>query len=107
VSNVDLVKDFLRAQNLEQIGRIDEAIELYENAVAAAFDSTGPYDRLIALYANRAQHTEVVRIAELALGNVHTYSDKRAWYERMRAEAQKAQSRLPRAAPKKTNDQQP
>jgi hypothetical protein len=98
--SAEIVKRFLRAQNLEQIGRTDEAIELYETAVAADFDSSGPYDRLIFIYSDRALHADVVRVAERAIVAVHTHADKRAWYERMRAAALEAQARVPRAAPK-------
>jgi hypothetical protein len=101
MSSIDLVKRFLRGQNLEQVGRIDEAIELYEVTVAEKFDSSGPYDRLIALYADRARHRDVIRVAGSALANVRTYEDKRAWYERMRAEAARAQADVPKAAPRK------
>ncbi|MDQ4145155.1 MAG: hypothetical protein M3198_15730 [Actinomycetota bacterium] len=97
MGNIDSVKDFLRGQNLEQLGRVNEAIDLYEKAVADAFDSSGPYDRLIRLYADRARHADVVRVAESALDSVHTYPDKIGWYELMRAEAIKAQSRVPKA----------
>ncbi len=100
MGNVDLVKDFLRGQNLEQLGRVDDAMVLYETAVEQGFDSSGPYDRLITLYADRARHTDVVRVAEAALLNVHTYPDKKAWYEVMRAEALKAQTRVPKAVRK-------
>ena len=97
---VQLVRDFLRAQNLEQVGRTDEAIELYEQMLAAAFDATGPYDRLIALYGDRARHADVIRVTQAALANVQTHAEKRAWYERMRVEAGKASAKVPRAAPK-------
>jgi tetratricopeptide (TPR) repeat protein len=100
VSNVELVKGFLRAQNLEQVGRVEDAIPLYEEAVERAFDASGPYDRLIALYSHRSEHDEVVRVAELAIQNVHTYADKIAWYEQMRAAALKARTKVPRAVPK-------
>jgi hypothetical protein len=100
--NVELVKGFLRGQNLEQVGRIEEAIELYEACVAARFDSSGPYDRLIALYSHRSMHSDVVRIAEAALAHVHTHAAKRDWYETMRAEAIAAQERVPPAAPKRS-----
>jgi hypothetical protein len=100
VSNVELVKGFLKAQNLEQVGRVDEAISLYEAAIEQAFDASGPYDRLIALYSHRAQHADVVRIAEQAIQNVHTYEDKIAWYEQMRAAAIKARTKVPKATPK-------
>lgn len=97
---VDLVKQYLRAQNLEQVGRIDEALELYETAVAAAFDASGPYDRLITIYGDRAQHADVIRVAESALASVKTYDDKRGWYERMRHEAQRAKERMPKPKPR-------
>jgi len=98
--NVALVKVYLRAQNLEQIGRLEEAIDLYEQGVAGRFDSTGPYDRLIAIYSDQGRHREVVRVAEEAIVSVHTHSEKRAWYERMREAAQKAMAKAPRAVPK-------
>jgi hypothetical protein len=100
MGNVDSVKDFLRGQNLEQLGRVNEAIDLYEKAVADLFDSSGPYDRLIRLYADRAQHADVVRVAEAAIAHVHTYPDKIGWYELMRAEALKAQTKVPKAVRK-------
>ncbi|MPZ68335.1 MAG: hypothetical protein GEU71_02270 [Actinobacteria bacterium] len=100
-NNVEMVKAFLKAQNMEQVGRMDEAISLYEGTVEGGFDSTGPYDRLIALHSSAARHADVIRIAEAALVNVHTYPDKKAWYERIRHEALKAQeTAVPRATPK-------
>jgi hypothetical protein len=102
MDGVDLVKAYLRGQNLEQVGRVDEAAELYEKAVTARFDSTGPYDRLISIYADRALHAEVVRVATAALENVQTHSDKRTWYARMRDDAADAAKKVPRAAPKRT-----
>jgi hypothetical protein len=101
VDNVASVNSFLRGQNLEHVGRTDEAVLLYERAVAAAFDAAGPYDRLIAIYVNRARHADVERIAGAALVHVRTHEQKRAWYERARAEARKARTRLPQAAPKR------
>jgi hypothetical protein len=103
VDNVDVVTRYLRAQNLEQVGRTDEAVEHYEAAVEASFDAAGPYDRLITIYSNRALHAEVVRVAESALDHVQTHDQKRAWYERMRAEALKAQSTVPKPAPRKAD----
>jgi hypothetical protein len=100
MDNVEAVRTFLRGQNLEQIGRVDDALDLYERVVAGRFDASGPYDRLIAIYGDRAGHRDVIRVAELALEHVHTHDEKRAWYERMRAEAREAAARLPRAAPR-------
>jgi hypothetical protein len=99
---VDAVKRYLKGQNLEQIGRVDEAVELYETAVAERFDSSGPYDRLIALYAERARHADVVRVAEAALASVRTHPQKQEWYERMQTEARKAAADVPVAAPKRS-----
>ena len=101
---VDLVVEFLRGQNLEQIGRVDDAIELYEHALEARFDSPGPYDRLIEIYSHRALHFEVVRVVEAALAAVHTHPDKYRWYESTAGAARKAAVKVPTAAPKKTSD---
>jgi hypothetical protein len=89
-SNQDLVRDFLRAQNFEQVGRVDEAIPLYEQAVSAGFDAAGPYDRLIFIYTERRMHSDVIRVAKASLELVRTYAEKRDWYERQIDEAQKA-----------------
>lgn len=99
--SVDLVHGFLRGQNLEQLGRVDEAIELYEEAVAAHFDSPGPYDRLIEIFSNRSQHLEVIRVAEAARTSVHTHRGKYQWYESMIASARAAASKVPQATPKR------
>ena len=100
MTGVEAVGWFLRGQNLEQLGRTDEAVELYERAVDAAFDSPGPYDRLIQVYSHQARHREVIRVAEAALRAVHTHADKRNWYDRMRAAALAAATKVPSAAPK-------
>jgi tetratricopeptide (TPR) repeat protein len=99
--NVELVKRFLKAQNLEHVGNIDGAIELYESIIDERFDSSGPYDRLLAIYKHRSRWPEMARVAETALAQVKTYEDKKAFYERARLEAKKSQGRLPRAAPRK------
>lgn len=83
----DLVAKFLRGQNLEQVGKIDEAIALYEEAVARFFDASGPYDRLIFIYQQRRMHAEVVRIAEASLRSVRTYPAKHQWYKDQIAKA--------------------
>ena len=101
MQNVDLVKSFLRAQNLEQLGRIEEAISLYEEAIGAGFDASGPYDRLISLYSNQARHKDVERVAGAALAHVHTHEQKRDWYAQMRDAAVKAATDVPAAAPKR------
>lgn len=96
MEGVEIVERYLRAQNLERMGRVDEAVALYEEAVAAGFDATGPYDRLITVYGHRARHQEVIRVATRALSAVRTHEDKRAWYGRMRTEAERALGSIPR-----------
>jgi len=86
----ELVRLYLRGQNLEQMLQTDEAIPLYEEAVAAQFDAAGPYDRLIALYYERESFADVARVAAAAVSNVRTFDDKRNWYESMRADAEGA-----------------
>jgi hypothetical protein len=83
----ELVRLYLRGQNLEQVLQTDEAIPLYEEAVAARFDAAGPYDRLIAIYYEREAFDDVARIAGAAVDNVRTFADKRAWYGSMRDDA--------------------
>jgi hypothetical protein len=90
-----LVRLYLRGQNLEQMTMTDEAIELYEEAVAGRFDAAGPYDRLIAIYHGRDAHAEVKRIAEAALANVRTFDDKKNWYRSMRDGAEEASRTQP------------
>ena len=91
----DVVALFLRAQNLEQVRRTDEAIDLYEEAVKAGFDSAGPYDRLIAIYGVREQHNDVARVASAALEHVRTSPDKQKWYESLQTRAAEAHTAQP------------
>lgn len=90
-----LVRDFLRGQNLEAIKQVDEAVDLYEQAVKAGFDSAGPYDRLIAIYAGRSDFASLARVASAALEHVRTFEEKRAFYSRMRDEALESQATQP------------
>lgn len=84
----ELVRLYLRAQNLEQMQQIDEAIPLYEQAVEARFDAAGPYDRLIGIYYEREAFADVARVAAAAVANVRTFDDKRNWYGSMRDNAE-------------------
>ena len=83
---------FLRAQNLEQMRRFDEAIEIYELAVTQRFDAAGPYDRLIIIYKGRSAFADVRRVAEAALRNVRTFEDKKAWYSAVRDDAERSEA---------------
>ena len=95
-----LVKDFLHGQNLEQIGRVDEAIPLYEQAVSAHFDAAGPYDRLIFIFQGRREYREVIRVARAALAAVHTYDAKRLWYEQQISGAEGSMGAPPQPLPR-------
>ncbi|MFN2594932.1 MAG: hypothetical protein ABR579_08615 [Actinomycetota bacterium] len=99
-SNVEAVGAFLRGQNLEQLGRMDEAAALYEAIIQTNFDSSGPYDRLIAIYSDRADHAGVQRVAEAAVSHVRTHEQKLKWYEDVRAGAEEAARKVPPAIPK-------
>lgn len=96
----ELVKDFLRGQNLEQIGKADEAVEVYEGIVAENFDSSGPYDRLIWIYQTRSMHRDVIRVAQRSLEVVRTYSEKRDWYQRQIDSATEALGSAPQPRPR-------
>ena len=91
----DVVSLYLRAQNLEHVRRVDEAIELYEQAVDAGFDAAGPYDRLIAIYRAAERHRDVVRVATAALEHVRTFGDKQASYQAVRDESSGALASRP------------
>lgn len=96
----ELVRNFLHGQNLEQVGRVDDAIPLYERAVEAAFDAAGPYDRLIFIYQQRQAHREVIRVAQASLAAVRTYEAKRLWYRQQIDTAQKAVGTTPKPLPR-------
>ncbi len=85
-----LVREFLRGQNLEQIGKLEEAIVLYEHAVACGFDASGPYDRLLTVYERRRMHRDVIRVAQACLESVRTYPARKLFYEELLAKAEKA-----------------
>ena len=95
-----LVRDFLHGQNLEQVGRTDEAIPLYEGAVAAAFDAAGPYDRLIFIYQARQAHRDVIRVCESSLQSVRTYEAKKMWYRQQMEAARQALGSGPKPTPR-------
>lgn len=96
----ELVKDFLHGQNLEQVGKVDEAVALYERAVGANFDAAGPYDRLIFIYQHRQAHREVIRVAEASLRAVRTYEAKRLWYEQQIDVARSSLGSAPQPLPR-------
>jgi tetratricopeptide (TPR) repeat protein len=57
----------LRAIELEKAGRVDEAIELFEENVKDNFDGDLPYDRLGWIYRRRGLTHEEIRVLEKAI----------------------------------------
>ncbi len=103
MDGAELVKRYLRGKNLEQLGRLDDAVVEYEAVIAERFDATGPYDRLIAIYAHQARHRDVIRVAGAALDRVRTHDSKIAYYERVRLEARRALAEVPSPLPRRSD----
>lgn len=66
-AEVDRVFNALYQQNtrgieLEQAGRVDEAIKFYERSVADWFGGNHPYDRLRIIYTRREQYDDAIRV---------------------------------------------
>ena len=57
----------LKAMEYEQSGDIKEAIGLYEQNVAEAFEGTHPYQRLCDLYFGLDQKDDLIRVLEKAI----------------------------------------
>lgn len=51
------VFDNLKGKEYEKIGKIDEAIQLYERVVSRKFDGSFPYDRLCILYRKQGDYS--------------------------------------------------
>jgi tetratricopeptide (TPR) repeat protein len=85
----------LQAIELEKSGRVDEAIELYEENVRGRFPGSQPYDRLASIYRERGLTDEEIRVLEKAvwvlvnLANIGVLDKtaRRKAYERRLAEA--------------------
>jgi len=57
----------LRGIELENSGRVDEAVRLYEENVTDNFIGNHPYDRLAIIYRKRKQIDEEIRVLEKAI----------------------------------------
>ncbi len=57
----------LRGSRLEKLGRVDEAIRLYEANVQENFDGSHPYNRLAVIYRRRKQLADEIRVLEKAI----------------------------------------
>jgi len=58
-----------RAQQMENTGRIEEAIQLYEANITDGFEGVFPYDRLRAIYTQRQDYENAIRVCETAIAN--------------------------------------
>ncbi len=85
----------LRAIDLERLGRVDEAIELYEENVREGFRGNQPYDRLASIYRERGLIDEEIRVLQRAVWVLENLADigvldratRRQAYQRKLAEA--------------------
>ena len=57
----------LRGMRLEKLGRVDEALQLYEANVEENFGGSHPYNRLAKIYRQRKQADDEVRVLEKAI----------------------------------------
>ncbi|MGD8305917.1 MAG: tetratricopeptide repeat protein [Ignavibacteria bacterium] len=55
------------AIEFEKEGKVDKAIELYENIIASNFDGNHPYDRLAVIYRKRGQINDEIRVLNKAI----------------------------------------
>jgi len=56
-----------KARRLEQAGRIEPAIPLYETNVKDQFEGTLPYNRLRIIYTRQKQYTDAIRVCNAYL----------------------------------------
>lgn len=80
MNEFELVQNNLEGIRLEKLGRIDEAVELYEQNVKNKFDGDHPYERLRIIYSGEDRHDDVVRICQEYLKNVNQDPIRRAKY---------------------------
>lgn len=78
---------------LEQAGRIDEAIALYEMNVAADFIGGHPYNRLAILYRKRKEYDKEIAVLEKRIAVLRAY----VLPEFNKGKIRKAEERLARA----------
>jgi hypothetical protein len=63
------VDKLARAQRLEAQQLVDEAVELYEEAVTDMYEGSLPYERLLAIYEHKRLHGEAQRVARCGLAH--------------------------------------
>lgn len=65
----------LQGKDLERLGRIDQAIILYEQNVAEGFIGEHPYNRLWIIYTRQKRYADAIRVcrAKIALNRAVGY----------------------------------
>jgi len=53
-----------RGINVEKVGDVEQAIDLYEQNVTDWFDGNHPYDRLRIIYTKRKQYDDAIRVCQ-------------------------------------------
>jgi tetratricopeptide (TPR) repeat protein len=71
------------AHELEKIGKVDEAIKLYEQNVNENFVGNHPYQRLAVIYRKRRQVDEEMRILEKAVSVIKRKSSSEEFRTRL------------------------
>lgn len=67
-NSVDIFdKQLIVAKKFEESGKIDEAINIYEECVHLKCEDSIPYDRLVILYRKKRQKDHEIRILKLAI----------------------------------------
>lgn len=57
----------LKGKALEKVGKVDDAIELYEKNIAGECEGNFPYDRLAIIYRKRGMLDEEIRVLNKAI----------------------------------------
>ena len=63
----DLVDNNINGERLEKLGKLNEAIALYEYNIAQRFDGNFPYDRLAIIYRKQKKYDEEIRVLKQAI----------------------------------------
>lgn len=83
----DLVTNLSEGKNYEMVGRVEEAIQCYETAVADQVATRFPYEHLRIIYRQRGQPEEALRVCQTAVHNPFLHPKDlehfRAWAEKL------------------------
>jgi tetratricopeptide (TPR) repeat protein len=94
----------LEAIDLERLGRVEDAIALYERNVAEGFPGDLPYGRLVSIYEKRSAFLEAARVLERAIevfqtSTRRTAQDRRATLAVFRKRLKLVKKRATRTGP--------